>query len=141
MQGPTPEKTPVTLTSWSAKRSGAWITVTGFDSTGQRRSVSQVAELRGTRTATIGMTAGGDQIVLTPTSKAAIDANYAASQDDVGARYGLTASAERESVQHCRVWFTDETEAHAYAEYRGLTVWDLVEARPLTEAPTPASAA
>jgi hypothetical protein len=55
-----------------------------------------------------------------------IDVHFAASQDDVGGRYGLTDSPDRASIQPCKVWFTNRHTAIGYATVNDLTVWDLV---------------
>lgn len=59
----------------------------------------------------------------------AITQNFMVSQDDVGARFGVTTSAERASIPHCRAWFSDVSDALAHAAARGMRVWDLVEGR------------
>lgn len=61
--------------------------------------------------------------------EAAITANFIASQDQVGARYGLTTSPDRSSIPHCRAWFSDLSDARTIAEANGMTIWDLVEGR------------
>lgn len=61
--------------------------------------------------------------------QAAITQNFIASQDEVGARYGLTTSHARSSIPKCRVWFTDLVEARMIADASGMTIWDLVEGR------------
>lgn len=72
--------------------------------------------------------------------EAAITANFMASQDEVGARYGVTSSPDRASIRTCRAWFTDPGDAARYARERGLNVWDLVEGR-VIEAPPSGEAA
>lgn len=61
----------------------------------------------------------------------AVSAAYAASQDEVGARFGVTPSEDKASIQHCRAWFTDAVEAanHALSFEPAMAVWDLVEGR------------
>lgn len=60
-----------------------------------------------------------------------VNAAYAASQDEIGARFGVTPSEDKTSIAHCRAWFTDVVEAanHALSFEPPMAVWDLVEGR------------
>jgi NTP pyrophosphatase (non-canonical NTP hydrolase) len=60
-----------------------------------------------------------------------VSAAYAASQDEIGARFGVTPSDDWASIPHCRAWFTDVVEAAdwALAFEPPMAVWDLVEGR------------
>lgn len=79
------------------------------------------------------MTLGAlQQLEQAEVAAAALRASQGGDQDPDadGARYGVTTSTDRSTVQRCEAWFTDRNKAIAWADWLNFgAVWDLVEAK------------